>query len=112
MPVSYHKSAISYQWLGGNTEKLTSDTHWSACSTIIGSSRPTRIPTQRSGAQGFQSSLGLLGTPTGCVQTRTALRGGMTYRSYRVSYPNRAIRVWRYELPDGKLEQYQVAPIG
>jgi len=60
----------------------------------------------------FESSLGPLGAPTGFVQTRTALRGGMTYRSYRVSFPNRAVRVWTYETPDGKLEQYQVAPIG
>jgi CubicO group peptidase (beta-lactamase class C family) len=60
----------------------------------------------------FQSSLAPLGAPTGFVQTRTALRGGMTYRSYRVSFPNRAIRVWTYEMPDGKLEQYQVAPVG
>jgi len=58
----------------------------------------------------FQSSLGPLGAPTGFVQTRTALRGGMTYRSYRVSFPNRAVRVWTYEMPDGKLEQYQAAP--
>ena len=60
----------------------------------------------------FASSLGPLGAPTGFVQTRQSLRGGMTYRSYRVSYPNRTIRVWTYETPDGKLEQYQVAPIG
>jgi len=60
----------------------------------------------------FQSSLGPLGAPTGFTQTRTALRGGMTYRSYRVSFPSRAVRVWTYETPDGKLEQYQVAPIG
>jgi D-alanyl-D-alanine carboxypeptidase len=60
----------------------------------------------------FQSSLAPLGTPTAFVQTRTSLRGGMTYRSYRVSFPNRAIRVWTFETPDGKLEQYQVAPIG
>jgi len=60
----------------------------------------------------FQSSLGPLGAPTGFVQTRTALRGGMTYRSYRVSFPNQTIRVWTYETPDGKLEQYQVAPVG
>jgi len=60
----------------------------------------------------FQSSLGPLGTPTGFVQTRTALRGGMTYRNYRVTFPNRTIRVWTYEMPDGKLEQYQVAPVG
>ena len=28
----------------------------------------------------------------------------------RVTFPNRTIRVWTYEMPDGKLEQYQVAP--
>jgi D-alanyl-D-alanine carboxypeptidase len=60
----------------------------------------------------FQSSLGPLGTPTGFAQTRTSLRGGMTYRSYRVTFPNQVLRVWTYEMPDGKLEQYQVAPIG
>jgi D-alanyl-D-alanine carboxypeptidase len=60
----------------------------------------------------FQSSLGPLGTPTGFVQTRTSLRGGMTYRSYRVTFPNQVLRVWTYEMPDGKLEQYQVAPTG
>ncbi len=60
----------------------------------------------------FQSSLGPLGTPTGFAQTRTSLRGGMTYRSYRVTFPNRVLRVWTYEMPDGKLEEYQVAPVG
>jgi hypothetical protein len=60
----------------------------------------------------FQSSLGPLGAPTGFAQTRTALHGGMTYRNYRVTFPGRTIRVWTYEMPDGKLEQYQVAPIG
>lgn len=60
----------------------------------------------------FASSLGPLGAPTAFTQTRTALRGGMTYRSYRVTLPNRTIRVWTYEVPEGKLEQYQVAPIG
>jgi hypothetical protein len=60
----------------------------------------------------FSSSLGPLGTPTGFVQTRQSLRGGMTGRSYRVTFPNRVLRVWTFEMPDGKLEQYQVAPIG
>src|SRR4051812_1194350 len=60
----------------------------------------------------FASSLGPLGTPTGFVQTRKAERGGMVYRSYRVSFPNQTLRVWTYEMPDGKLEQYQVAPQG
>jgi CubicO group peptidase (beta-lactamase class C family) len=60
----------------------------------------------------FQSSLVPLGNPTGFVHTRQSLRGGMTYRSYRVTFPNRRLRVWTYEMPDGKLEQYQVAPVG
>jgi D-alanyl-D-alanine carboxypeptidase len=60
----------------------------------------------------FQSSLAPLGTPTGFVQTRQSLRGGMTGRSYRVTFPNRVLRVWTFEVPDGKLEQYQVAPVG
>jgi D-alanyl-D-alanine carboxypeptidase len=66
----------------------------------------------------FQSSLGPLGAPTGFVQTSTYLRGGMTYRNYLVTFPNRTIRVWTFDqgvdvrVPDGKLEQYQVAPVG
>jgi D-alanyl-D-alanine carboxypeptidase len=60
----------------------------------------------------FASSLGPLGPPTGFVQTRKSERGGMVYRSFRASFPNRALRVWTYETPDGKLEQYQVAPQG
>ena len=58
----------------------------------------------------FASSLGPLGSLTGFVQTRKAERGGMVYRSYRASFPNRTLRVWTYETPDGKLEQLQVAP--
>ncbi len=60
----------------------------------------------------FASSLGPLGALTGFVQTRKAERGGMVYRSYRASFPNRTLRVWTYETPDAKLEQLQVAPQG
>jgi CubicO group peptidase (beta-lactamase class C family) len=60
----------------------------------------------------FQASLASLGTPTGFTQTRQSLRGGMTGRSFRVTFPNRVLRVWTFEMPDGKLEQYQVAPTG
>jgi hypothetical protein len=60
----------------------------------------------------FASSLGPLGPLTGFVQTRKSERGGMVYRSYRASFPHRTLRVWTYEMPDGKLEQYQVAPQG
>ncbi len=60
----------------------------------------------------FASSLDSLGAPSGFVQTSQANRGGMIERSYRVTFPTRVLRVWTYEMPDGKLEQYQVAPMG
>jgi hypothetical protein len=60
----------------------------------------------------FASSLGPLGVPTGFVQTGQQKRGGMVLRVYRASFPSRALRVWTYETPEGKLEQYQVAPQG
>jgi CubicO group peptidase (beta-lactamase class C family) len=58
----------------------------------------------------FASSLGPLGALQGFVQTAQQRRGGMVYRSYRASFIDRSLRVWTFELPDGKLEQYQVAP--
>ena len=60
----------------------------------------------------FTSSLASLGAPTAFVQISQANRGGMVERSYRVTFPTRTLRVWTYEMPDGKLEQYQVAPMG
>ncbi len=59
--------------------------------------------------QDFASSLGPLGKPADFSQTRQALRGGMTLRVYRVLFERKTLRVWTYEMPDGKLEQYQVA---
>jgi CubicO group peptidase (beta-lactamase class C family) len=63
--------------------------------------------------QDFASSLGPLGTPSAFFQTGQSLRGGMVLRSYRVTFPNgRMLRAWTFETPDGKLEQYQVSPVG
>jgi CubicO group peptidase (beta-lactamase class C family) len=59
----------------------------------------------------FASSLGPLGTPTSFLQTSQGLRGGMTLRVYVVRFPTRALRVWTFEMPDGKLEQLQVASL-
>jgi CubicO group peptidase (beta-lactamase class C family) len=59
----------------------------------------------------FASSLAPLGSPVSFVQTSTSKRGGMTLRSYRATFNDRALRVWTFETADGKLEQYQVAPI-
>lgn len=57
----------------------------------------------------FQAGLGPLGAPKTFEHQRTWLRGGMTGRSYEAVYADRKLRVWTYELADGKLEQFQVA---
>ena len=58
----------------------------------------------------FADSLGPLGMPFEFVQTQESLRGGMTLRVYRIKFrKQQELRVWTYELPDGKLEQYQVS---
>jgi D-alanyl-D-alanine carboxypeptidase len=57
----------------------------------------------------FQASLAPLGAPKTFRQTRRWLRGGMTGRSYDAEFADRKLRVWTYEMPDGRLEQFQVA---
>jgi len=60
--------------------------------------------------QDFAGSLGPLGTPEEFTQTRQTLRGGMIMRMYRVKFPKQTLQAWTYELPNGQLEQFQVAP--
>ncbi len=57
----------------------------------------------------FAASLGPLGAPEEFEQSGTSLRGGMRLRSYRVKISDTTLRVWTFAMPDGKLEQYQVA---
>jgi CubicO group peptidase (beta-lactamase class C family) len=59
----------------------------------------------------FASSLGTLGTPKEFVQTRQLLRGGMKLRVYTIKFPKSELRAWTYEMPDGKLEQFQIAAL-
>jgi D-alanyl-D-alanine carboxypeptidase len=59
----------------------------------------------------FQSSLGPLGEPSGFHLTRIELRGGMTFRVFEIAYPGRKLELTTYTYPDGKLEQYLVAPV-
>jgi hypothetical protein len=33
----------------------------------------------------------------------------MVLRIYLLRFDNKTLRAWTYELPDGKLEQYQIA---
>ncbi|HEX7680958.1 MAG TPA: serine hydrolase domain-containing protein [Thermoanaerobaculia bacterium] len=57
----------------------------------------------------FASSLGPLGTPQEFVQAAQSLRGGMTLRRYRIKFPNKTLRLTTFIMPDGKIEQYQIA---
>jgi D-alanyl-D-alanine carboxypeptidase len=60
----------------------------------------------------FQSTLAPLGKPSGVRQIADELRGGMTFRVFRVEFPNggKPLIVTTYTEPDGKLEQYLVLP--
>jgi D-alanyl-D-alanine carboxypeptidase len=60
--------------------------------------------------QDFQESLAPLGEPLSLRQTRSELRGGMTFRVFEIVYPNRRLELTTYTYPDGKLEQYLIAP--
>jgi D-alanyl-D-alanine carboxypeptidase len=59
--------------------------------------------------QDFASGLGPLGTPKQFTQIQQGLRGGMTLRVFLVRFEKQTLRAWTYELPNGKLEQYQIA---
>jgi CubicO group peptidase (beta-lactamase class C family) len=58
----------------------------------------------------FQSSLAPLGEPLTFRKAREGLRGGMTFRSFEIVYPEKRLRLTTYTYPDGKLEQYLIAP--
>ncbi|MDR3772245.1 MAG: serine hydrolase [Terracidiphilus sp.] len=58
----------------------------------------------------FRSSLGPLGEPLTFHQTRTELRGGMTFRAFQIVFPGKRLALTTYAYPDGKLEQYLVDP--
>jgi CubicO group peptidase (beta-lactamase class C family) len=57
----------------------------------------------------FGASLGPLGTPQEFVQSGQSLRGGMTLRRYRIKFAAKTLRLTTFIMPDGKIEQYQIA---
>ncbi len=57
----------------------------------------------------FASSLAPLGVPQEFAQSAQSLRGGMTLRRYRIKFPSKTLRLTTFILPDGKIEQYQIA---
>jgi len=58
----------------------------------------------------FKGSLAPLGEPLSFCQAADDLRGGMTFRSFLIVYPGKHLRLTTYTYPDGKLEQYLIAP--
>jgi D-alanyl-D-alanine carboxypeptidase len=65
----------------------------------------------REAVEDFEHSLKPLGAPVSFKQTATEGRGGMTFRSFSVTFAGKKVRVTTYEMPDGKLEQYLVIPV-
>jgi CubicO group peptidase (beta-lactamase class C family) len=58
----------------------------------------------------FAASLGPLGPPDDFTQVNQAERGGMTLRVYHVAFSRQTLNVFVREMPDGKIEQFQVSP--
>ena len=59
----------------------------------------------------FASSLSPLGAPQDFTQESQGLRGGMVSRSFRIRFPQKTLRLTTFTMPDGKLEQYQIATV-
>jgi len=57
----------------------------------------------------FASGLGPLGPPQEFEQASQSLRGGMVARSFRIKCGSKSLRLTTFTMPDGKLEQYQIA---
>jgi hypothetical protein len=57
----------------------------------------------------FASSLGPLGAPDSFMHTGQGLRGGMTFRRFVIRYKQKTLVITAFEMPDGKIEQYQIA---
>ena len=58
----------------------------------------------------FATSLKPLGPPLNVKQTMQEGRGGMVFHQYKLTFPNRELKVTTYVMPDGKLEQFLVIP--
>jgi CubicO group peptidase (beta-lactamase class C family) len=58
----------------------------------------------------FQASLAPLDEPLSFKQVRESLRGGMTFRVFQIVFPGKHLSLTTYTYPDGKLEQYLIAP--
>ncbi|WP_263366992.1 serine hydrolase domain-containing protein [Edaphobacter bradus] len=58
----------------------------------------------------FASSLGPLGAIQSVALDGESLRGGMTFRSFKVAFAGKGVRLTTYTTADGKIEQFLVEP--
>jgi len=58
----------------------------------------------------FADSLGPLGTPSSFTQSGQGLRGGMVLRRFAITAGGRNLSVTAFYMPDGKIEQFLIAP--
>ena len=58
----------------------------------------------------FADSLGKLGAPASFTQAAQNLRGGMVFRRFAVTAGGRNLTVTAFYMPDGKIEQFLIAP--
>jgi CubicO group peptidase (beta-lactamase class C family) len=58
----------------------------------------------------FRNSLAPLGEPICIQQQGEKLRGGMTFRSFTIIFPQQRLSLTTYTYPNGKLEQYLIEP--
>ena len=56
----------------------------------------------------FAASLGPLGKPASLNQTSERDRGGMTFHGFDVKFPKKTLAIWERDMPDGKIEQFQI----
>lgn len=60
-----------------------------------------------------KTSLGPLGAVQSVRQLSSSLRGGMTFRTFDVSFSNGTrLRLTTYTTKDGKVEQFLIGPVG
>jgi hypothetical protein len=58
----------------------------------------------------FADSLGPLGAPSSFSQSGQGLRGGMVLRRFAITAGGRNLSVTGFYMPDGKIEQFLIAP--
>ena len=65
---------------------------------------------EREALRDFATGLGPLGSPSKVEQTAQRDRGGMTFRGYDVTFASGKVEIWERDMPNGKIEQFQVMP--